>query len=128
MTTTTADVFGPISPNVVGLDEMAQCYACQRVTNYSHAPLGLDERVSATTRVFGSMFPSRNFVYAMTQESTSIANPFPESVPTSIGVAENIEEEWVSAPIANILVVGVAPGNADVMMSAQETGQGMSEV
>ena len=128
MATTTADIFGPVSPNIVGLHEMTQRYARERVTNYSHAPLCLDEGVSATTRVLGSSFPSRHDMDAMPEQSASIADSFPESAPASISVAENVEEQWVPTLFAYVLVVGIPPGNADVVMSAQEAGQCMCEM
>lgn len=125
MATTTAHVFGPVSSNIVGLHEMPKCYAGKRVTNYSHIPLRLNERVSTTTCVFGSCLSSGHNMNAMAEQSASIANSFPESAPASISVAENVEEQWVPAPVADILVVGMAPGNTDVVMPAQEARERM---
>lgn len=65
---------------------------------------------------------------AMAEESAAIAYFLCELAGARIRIAENVEEERVSAPLADILVVGTAPRNSDVVMSAEEARQGMGNM
>jgi hypothetical protein len=123
--TTNTNIFGPLAANLVGLDKMAERYASKRVTDYVQPGVFLNEGMPTEARVLGCVRPSRNNVYAMTQNPAAITNSFPEFATAYIGVVENLEEKRVSTPFADILVVGIAPGNADIVMPSQEAGQRM---
>jgi hypothetical protein len=87
MTATDADVFGPLSSNLVYREEVAKHYAGHRVPDHGERFLFLDERVSTSARVF-SCFRSRfHNVDAMAKKSAGVVNSLLEFVMAGIGVA-----------------------------------------
>ena len=68
MATATANVFGPLTPSLVGRDEVTPYYAGQRVPDYGHPFFCFDEGVSANARVFGSVGSRRHNMDAVAQE------------------------------------------------------------
>jgi hypothetical protein len=66
MTATNADVFDPLSPNLVDRDEVAKHYAGQRMPDHSERSLGLEKRVTASARVFSCLRSRFHDMDAMT--------------------------------------------------------------
>ena len=74
MTTTLANKLGPFTASLVNCDEVSNHDASQRVTNHFELSLRFDEWVPASTRIFSLVWPSRNDVNSMTEESAYVVN------------------------------------------------------
>ena len=62
----------------------------------------------------------------MAKEPAEVANSFFEFVIAGIRVTGALQKQRVSAFFADVLIVGSAPGNRDVVMRAKKAGQRMS--
>ena len=126
MTAAKTNVFGPLSPNLVEGDEVAQYNAAQRVPDHVERSLCLDERVPTPARIF-SCFRSRSHnVNAMAKEPADVINFLPEFIMAGIRVAGYLEKQRVSTPFADVLIVGCAPGHRHVVMPAEKAGKRVS--
>ena len=80
----------------------------------------------ASARVL-SRFRSRSHnMNAMAKEPAGVVNSFFEFVTAAIWVAGKLEKQRVSTSFADVLIMGCASGNRDVVMPAEKTGQRMS--
>ena len=64
----------------------------------------------------------------MAQEPACIVNSLFELALAGIWVADALEQEWVSTPLAHIFVVCLATGNPDVVVPAEKAGQRMGDM
>jgi hypothetical protein len=87
VTATNADVFGPLASNLVDGEEVAKHHAGQRVPDHGERSLCLDERVTASARVFSCFRSGLHNVDAMAKESAEVVNFLLEFAMAGIGVA-----------------------------------------
>ena len=62
----------------------------------------------------------------MSKEPASVINLLLELAIAGIRIEGDREEQWVSAPFANVFIVVCSVGHRDIMMPAQEAGERVS--
>ena len=116
MTAAKAQVFGPPTSYLVNRNEVAHQYTSQRVTDHSERFLFLHERVSTPARVFSSFRFLAHNVDAMAKEPAAVINLLLEFAIGRIRVAGCREEQRMTAPLANVFIVGRSAVHCDIMM------------
>ncbi|HEY5883359.1 MAG TPA: hypothetical protein VIT88_01655 [Pyrinomonadaceae bacterium] len=127
MTATKAAVLGPFASHLVDRNEMAHHHTLQRMTDHVDTFRLFNKRMSTAACVFRGFQSCSHYVDPMPEDPAAIVNSFVELAMSRIRIASQLEKQWVSAPLAYVLIVARPLSNREVMMRTKETGQSVSQ-